>query len=68
MKKKPLAVAVRIFEGYAAIMADIRTSHYDDSRLEKIVWTNPEERNRFEYNGDTLFYDERIKKKFSDVR
>ena len=66
--KKPLAVAVRIFDGYAATMAEIRTSHYDGSRLEKIVWTNKEERNRFIYDGSTLYYDERNKKDFSEIR
>lgn len=65
---KQLAVAVRIYEDYEYTMADIRTSPADDSKLETIVWTKPEERNRFEYNGYTLFYDERNKKEFSEVR
>ena len=66
--KKPLAVAVRIFEGYAATMAEVRTSPYDGSKLKTIVWTNADERNRFQYNGYTLFYDERNKKEFSEIR
>lgn len=58
--RKPLAVAVRIYEEGMFCMADIRTSPYDGSILETIVWTNAEERNRFDYNGYTLFYDERV--------
>lgn len=57
---KPLAVAVRIYEEDRFYMADIRTSPCDGSTLETIVWTNVEERNRFDYNGYTLFYDERV--------
>lgn len=66
--KKPLAVAVRIYQGDAFPMADIRTSPCDGSTLETIVWTNPEERNRFDYNGYTFFYDEREKKSFAGIR
>lgn len=65
--KKPLAVAVRIYQGDTSSMADIRTSPYDGSKLETIVWTNVEERNRFEYNGYTLFYDTRTEKSFLEV-
>ena len=65
---KPLAVAVRIFDGYEATMAEVRTSSCDGSKLRKIVWTNPIERARFQYNGYTLFYDEREKKSFSEIR
>ena len=68
MKGKPLAVAVRIFTGESDIMADVRTSQCDGSTLERIVWTKPEERNRFAYNGYTLIYDERGKKEFSEIR
>lgn len=66
--KKPLAIAVRIYQGDMFPMADIKTSPYDGSTLETIVWTNAEERNRFEYNGYTLFYDTRTEKSFSEVR
>lgn len=66
--KKQLAVAVRIYEGGQFPMADIRTSPYDGSTLKTIIWTNPEERNRFDYNGYTLFYDEREKKSFAEIR
>ena len=65
---KPLAVAVRIYDGDVFPMADIRTSLCDNSTLETIVWANPEERNRFEYNGYTFFYDERKKKSFAEIR
>lgn len=61
---KPLAVAVRIYQGNNFPMADIKTSSCDGSTIETIVWTNQEERNRFEYNGYTLFYDERV---YNDV-
>lgn len=69
--KKPLAVAVKIYNNPEFIfpLADIRTSPYDGSKLETITWTNAEERNRFEYNGYTLFYDTRTEQcEFSDVR
>ncbi len=66
--KKPLAVAVRIYQGDTFPMADIRTSPCDGSTLETIVWTNPEERNRFDYNGYTLFYDTRTEKPFLEIR
>ena len=66
--KKPLAVAVRIYQVDTFPMADIRTSPWDGSTLETIVWINPEERNRFDYNGYTLFYDEREKKSFAEIR
>ena len=69
MGKKPLAIAVRIFEGDIFPMAEIKTSAFDGFVLETIVWTNVEERNRFEYNGYTLFYDERSKNiSFENVR
>lgn len=65
---KPLAVAVRIYQGGTFPMADIRTSPCDGSKLETITWTNAEERNRFVYNGYTLFYDTRTIKPFLDIR
>lgn len=65
---KPLAVAVRIYQGDVFPMADIKTSPCDGSKLETIIWTNMEERNRFEYNGYTLFYDTRTIKPFLDIR
>ena len=68
MNRKPLAVAVRIYHGDIFPMADIRTSPCDGSTLETITWTNTEERNRFEYNGYTLFYDARAEKSFLEIR
>lgn len=66
---KPLAVAVRIYHNEQMTpMADIRTAPYDGSKLETIVWTNVEERNRFEYNGYTLFYDTRTDRPFLECR
>lgn len=65
---KPLAVAVRIYQGDMFPMADIKTSPCDGSKVETIVWTNVEERNRFDYNGYTLFYDTRVTKPFSEVQ
>lgn len=35
---------------------------YEGLKMETIVWTKPGERERFFYNGYTLFYDERIVK------
>ena len=65
---KPLAVAVRIYQGDIFPMADIRTSPNDGSKLETIVWINVDERNRFEYDGYTLFYDTRTVKSFLEVK
>ena len=59
---KPLAVAVKIYEGDIFPMADIKTSPCDGSKTETIVWTNVVERERFTYNGYTLFYDTRAEK------
>lgn len=51
-------------------MADIKTSPCDGLRTETIVWTKPYEREKFYYNGYTLFYDERIKntKPFEEIK
>lgn len=70
MEDKPYAIAVRIYESNGATMADIKTSPCDDLRTESIVWTKPNERENFYYNGYTLFYDERIKntKSFEEIR
>ena len=52
------------------VMADIKTSPCDGLRMETIVWTKINERERFLYNGYTLFYDERIKntKPFEEIK
>lgn len=71
MENKPCAIAVRIYENSDGItMADIKTSPCDGLETESIVWTKPDERERFYYNGYTLFYDERIKntKSFEEIR
>ena len=67
---KPLADAVRIYVIEDRIMADIRTAPGNGSTLETIHWTNPGERKKYEYNGYTLFFDERTKKSklFSEIR
>lgn len=63
MDNKPYAIAVRIYENPdRTTMADIKTSPCDGFKTETIVWTKPDERERFFYNGYTLFYDERIVK------
>ncbi len=62
MKNKPYAIAVRIYESNGTTMADIKISPCDGLRTETITWTKQDERERFYYNGYTLFYDERIKK------
>lgn len=70
MENKPYAIAVRIYESNGVTMADIKTSICDGLRTETIVWTKPNERERFSYNGYTLIYDERIKnaKSFEEIR
>ena len=71
MENKPYAIAVRIYESSNGIvMADIKTSPCDGLRMETITWTKPDERERFYYNGYTLFYDERIEKTkpFEEIR
>jgi hypothetical protein len=71
MENKPYAIAVRIYESSnGTVMADIKTSPYDGLKQETIIWTKPDERERFYYNGYTLFYDERIKntKPFEEIR
>lgn len=60
MPKKPLAVTVRIYQGDIFPMADITTSPCDGSTTETIIWSNQAARDRFSYDGYTLFYDERI--------
>lgn len=61
MENKPYAIAVRIYDENGITKADIKTSPYDGSKMETIIWTKPDERERFYYNGYTLYYDERIK-------
>ena len=70
MENKPYAIAVRIYELNGTTMADIKASPCDGLKTESIVWTKPDERERFYYNGYTLFYDERIKntKPFEEIR
>ena len=70
MENKPCAIAVRIYESNGITIADIKTSPCDGLRTETIVWTKPYERERFYYNGYTLFYDERIKntKPFEEIK
>lgn len=70
MENKPYALAVRIYESNGTIMADIKTSPCDGLKTETIVWTKPNERERFSYTGYTLFYDERIKnvKPFEEIK
>lgn len=71
MENKPYAIAVRIYESSnGTVMADIETSPCDGLRMETIIWTKINERERFLYNGYTLFYDERIKKikPFEEIR
>ena len=71
MENKPYAIAVRIYESSnGTVMADIKTSPSDGLRMETIVWTKINERERFLYNGYTLFYDERIKntKPFEEIK
>ena len=57
-------------EAKRATMADIKTSPCDGLKQETIIWTKPDERERFYYNGYTLIYDERIKnvKPFEEIR
>ena len=70
MENKPYAIAVRIYESNGITMADIKTSPCDGLIMETIVWTKINERERFLYNGYTLFYDERIKntKPFEEIK
>ena len=71
MENKPYAIAVRIYESSnGTVMADIKTSPCDGLRMETIIWTKINERERFLYNGYTLFYDERVKKikPFEEIR
>ena len=70
MKNKPCAIAVRIYESNGATMTDIKTSPCDGLRMETIIWTKINERERFLYNGYTLFYDERIEnmKPFEEIK
>lgn len=70
MEKKPCAIAVRIYESNGITMADIKTSPCDGLRTETIIWTKPDQRERFYYNGYTLFYDERIEnmKPFEEIK
>lgn len=69
-KNKPYVIAVRIYESKGVTMADIKTFSYGGLNTESIVWTKPNERERFCYNGYTLFYDERIKntKPFEEIK
>ena len=70
MENKSCAIAVRIYKSNGATMADIKTSPCDGLRMETIIWTKINERERFLYNGYTLFYDERIEnmKPFEEIR
>lgn len=70
MENKPYAIAVRIYESNGTTMADIKFSPCDSLKQETIIWTKPDERERFYYNGYTLFYDERIMKRkpFKEIR
>ena len=64
MENKPYAIAVRIYDENGITKADIKT------KMETIIWTKPDERERFYYNGYTLYYDERIKntKPFAEIK
>ena len=70
MENKPYVIAVRIYESNGTMMADIKTSPCDGTKMETIIWTKPDERERFYYNGYTLYYDERIKniKPFVEIK
>ena len=70
MENKPYAIAVRIYDENGITKADIKTSPYDGSKMETIIWTKPDERERFYYNGYTLYYDELIKntKPFAEIK
>lgn len=71
MENKTYAIAVRIYEDSDGVtMADIKTSPCDGLRTETIVWIKPNERERFYYNGYTIFYDERVSKvkPFEEIR
>lgn len=70
MENKTYAIAVRIYESNGTTMADIKTSPCDGLKTETIVWTKPNERERFYYNGYTIFYDERVSKvkPFEEIR
>ena len=71
MGNKSYAIAVRIYEkADGTTMADIKTSPYDGLKTESIVWTKLDDRERFYYDGYTLFYDERIKnaKPFEEIK
>lgn len=56
---KPLAQEVRIYYSSNLICADIKYIT-DKDHIFTIDWNNIEERNKFIYNGYTLYYDERI--------
>lgn len=60
MSNKPYAVAIRIYDENGITKADVKTSPVDGSKMETIIWTKQDDRERFCYNGYTLFYDERI--------
>ena len=63
METKPYALAIRIYEkSNGVVMADVKTSPCNGSKIETIVQTRPNEREKFCYDGFTLFYDERVKK------
>lgn len=66
-KEKPYVIAVRIYCKNNIVMADIKTSPADNSTLETIIWTQRNEREKFYYNGYTLFYDEREKRSFYEL-
>lgn len=70
MNNKPYAIAVRIYDKNGIIKADVKTSPCDGSKMETIIWTKPDEREQFYYNGYTLYYDERIKntKPFAEIK
>lgn len=70
INNKPCAIAVRIYDENGITKADVKTSPCDGLRTETITWTKSNERERFYYNGYTLFYDERIKnvKPFEEIR
>lgn len=72
MDNNPLAIAVRIYvKADGTTMADIKTyTAYEGIKMETIVWTKQCERERFFYNGYTLFYDERLVdvKSFEEIK
>ena len=56
---RPKAIAVRLYNTYPGVCADIKFERDGNIAMEKIFWQDPNEREKFEFTDETVFYDTR---------